>query len=128
MRRSRACPRSKSRSADLEAEADLLQGRELVEQPAVVRAEAHLRGDRRVAPGTLSDDEDPPEARCELARDAPEERRLARAVRAEEAGHARLDRDRDVVDRDDAAVPLGELLHLDARALAHPTTSGRDSL
>ena len=40
--------------------------------------------------------------------------RLARAVGAEQAGDARADRHRDVVDRDDVAVPAADVVEVDA--------------
>ncbi len=57
------------------------------------------------APGALAFDQDASRRRREEARHQVEERRLARAVGTEQPGHARAESERDVVDRDDVAVP-----------------------
>src|SRR5207245_11192728 len=56
----------------------------------------------------------------------PQRRRLAGAVRPEVAEHvAALDRQVDVVDRDDLAVPLDEAARLDGLRLVHVHLSAR---
>ena len=55
-------------------------------------------------------------ARLELPGDELHERRLARAVRPEQAGDAGRDRDRDVVQADDLAVPLRQVIGDDQTA------------
>ncbi len=84
----------------------------------VERLHAHLR----VAP------EEPDRAGggADQAQHHSQRGRLAGAVRAEVAEDvAALDRQVDVVDRDDAPIALGEAADLDRRGVAHPAQSPR---
>ena len=65
------------------------------------------------APGALALDQDAAGRRREQAGHQVEERRLAGAVRAEESGHAGSESERDVVDRDDVAVPARDVIDLE---------------
>ncbi len=60
----------------------------------------------------------PTSGRLDEVKEHAQRRRLARAVRAEETGHRTpLERERQVVDREDVAEPLGQMLHADHRAV-----------
>ena len=101
-------------------------GHPLVER-VLFRAEADLEVELRIAPDRLAEHRHDALARLQLTGDQLHERRLARAVRAEQARHAGRDVDADVVEADDLPVPLGDVLggH-DRRAhagRAHVTTS-----
>ena len=65
------------------------------------------------APGRRALDEDTSRRRREQAGHQVQERRLAGAVRAEQAGHARPEPERDVVDRHDVAVPARDVVELE---------------
>ena len=86
-----------------------MDGLALGDEPDVA---VHLRP----PPGGRALDEDAPGRRREQAGHQVEERRLAGAVRAEQAGHAGTERERDVVDRDDVAVPARDVVDLERRA------------
>ena len=68
------------------------------------------------APGRRALDEDASGRRREQAGHQVEQRRLAGAVRAEQAGHARPEPERDVVDRHDVAVPARDVVELEAQS------------
>ena len=96
-------------------------GHPLVER-VLLGAEPDLEVELRVAPDRLAEHLDRPLARLQLTGDQLHERRLAGAVRAEQAGDARRHVDADVVQADDLAVPLRDVLGGDDRR-AHVTTS-----
>ena len=70
------------------------------------------------APGGRALDEDAAGRRCEEAGHQVQERRLAGAVRAEQAGHARAEPERDVVDGHDVPVPARDVVELERRGRA----------
>src|SRR6266568_8194804 len=76
--------------------------------------------DVRVAPARGAADGELAARRREEPGDHVQQRGLARAVRAEQAGHAGPDGHRDVVDRHHVAVPAGDVAQFD-RAHAAPT-------
>ena len=82
------------------------------------RADLTQRPDQRVVPAAA--DQGPAGGRRGQAQDDPHGGGLARAVRAEEAGHVPgLDREAQVVDRGDRAEPLGQPGHLDQAGVGH---------
>jgi hypothetical protein len=94
---------------------------ELVAGEEVVRAlalgdQAQAAVDARVLPDRGAVERDRPGGRGQEAAHHVDERRLARAVGTQQAGHAGADRHGDAVDRDDVPVPAGHLLQLQ---LAH---------
>ena len=91
---------------------ELAAGQERIDRLAL-RDEADLAVDRRVAPGGLAADDDPAGRRPEQPGHEVEQGRLAGAVRPEQAGDPRAQPERDVVDRDDVAVPARDVLELD---------------
>ena len=68
--------------------------------------------DARVAERGRPADAHDPGRRSEQTREQVEQRRLAGPVRPEQAGHPRSQGERDVVDRDDVAVPARDVLDL----------------
>ena len=89
-------------------------GHPLVER-ILLGTEADAPIEARVLPDRLAEHRDSPLARLELAGDELHERRLAGAVRAEEAGDARRHSERDVVQADHLTVPLGDVIGTDNR-------------
>ncbi len=71
---------------------------------------AHAQEDVGIAPYRLAENLHCALVRLQLPGDELEERRLARAIRSEQAGHAAADGDRDVVEPDHLAVPLRQVL------------------
>src|SRR5439155_2528084 len=75
---------------------------------------------RRIPPNRLAEDGNRAFAWCELAGDELHERRLAGAVRPEKTGDAGRHLQRHVIQANDLAVPLREVIRRDD---AHATTS-----
>ena len=94
---------------------ELATGEERVDGLAL-RDEPDPAVDRRVVPGRPAVDEDATRRRPQQPRQQVQERRLAGAVRAEQARDARADRERDVVDRDDVAEPARDAVEDDRLA------------
>ena len=110
------------------ADEDVLERRHLLEQPDVLERPPDAALGRRVgrhAGDVLVLEDDRARRRLVDARDHVEERRLAGAVRADQADdRAPLDREVDVVDGDEAAELLAELLDLEEKVACHPYPSG----
>ena len=93
--------------------------RERVELRAVARPCGRRAPGRRAH----AQDRDPTAARAHQARHQVHERRLAGAVRPDEAGDARRQRERDAVDAQHFAVELRDVVEDDRALRAHDTTS-----
>ncbi len=78
------------------------------------------------APGALALDQDGAGRRREETGHQVEERRLAGAVGSEEAGHAGPEAERDVVDRDDVAVPARDVFDLERGRAVQVAAGGRN--
>ena len=85
---------------------DELERAEVVVERVGLGTEAHAREHLRVGERTLAADAHLAEARPQEARADAHERGLARAVRTEQAPDARIELERDVLERGDLAVPL----------------------
>src|SRR5439155_19849671 len=70
-------------------------------------------GETRIVPRALAQDADRTRRGAHEPDENPHERRLARAVGPEKTRDPGLDRERDIVERDHAPVPLVEMLRLD---------------
>src|SRR5262249_45154052 len=86
----------------------------LVER-VLLGAQADVTHQRRIIPHRLAEDADLSLARIQLAGCQLEQRRLAGAVGTEQARHAGWDAQRQLVQPNDVAVPLGDAVELDDR-------------
>ena len=93
---------------------------QVVEHRLPLRHQAELAVDLLVAPQRLAVQGDRPGRGGEEARHQRDQRGLAGAVRAEQPGHARADGHRDVVDRDDVAVPARHVVDARCELMAAP--------
>ena len=99
----------------LGVEPDELATGQVARDGLALRDEPDHRVDRRGRRRRAPVDADRARRRREQPGQQVEQRRLAGAVRPEQAGHARAERERDVVDRDDVAVPARDVVDLDGR-------------
>ena len=103
---------------ELRGERGRTRGRSGTDRPPRAPERARSAVDGRVAPRRHAVDEDPAARRPEEAREHVKDRRLARAVRAEQPGDPGAESERDVVHRDDVAVPARHPLELDGCSVA----------
>ena len=120
--RSPARPRRARSSHALEpgAQLDELAAREEVVDRLVLGHVADPPVERRVPAHGLAEDAHRALRGRDQAGDRAQQRRLAGAVRPEQRRHARLDGERDVADRDDAAEPARQPVDDDRRLRAVP--------
>ncbi len=107
----------------------------------------HIAIDVRVAERRSTGDAHDPRGRGEQTGEQMQQGRLAGAVGPQQSGHARTERERDVIDRHDVAVPAGDVVEFDrghaapaparartrarsaeskARSHAHPLVAAQD--